>query len=120
MFPIPFIAPTLPRLPPPLVSLSIEKLCHCNIDNIDHVDGKDPLQGDVQYKGWGYLSDERHKINPNHCANTQSTQQPHQQVIQQCAISTAAYLYTNSSCDLYVFRVCTTKVHDENKPLLFL
>ena len=31
-------------------------------------------------------------MNPNHCANTQSTQQPHRQVIRQCTTGTAAYL----------------------------
>ena len=74
----------------------------------------------MQYKGWGYLTDEWHKMNPNHYANTQSTQLPYWQVIQQHATGTAAYLYTNFSCDLNVFRVCTMKVHDNNKPLLFL
>ena len=40
-------SPTSPRLPPPLVSSSIDKLCHRNIENIDHVDAR---TSDIQRK----------------------------------------------------------------------
>ena len=44
---VPPESPTSPRLPPPLVSSSIDKLCHRNIENIDHVDAR---TSDIQRK----------------------------------------------------------------------